>query len=103
MATTQNGIKLTKTIVDKLEAIPGKTQSFFRDDSLKGFALRITASGVKSFIVETRINGKVKRVTLGKYGALTVEEARKQAKGLLGVLPEAKIPLLKRRPRKLKH
>ncbi len=101
MATTQNGIKLTKTIVDKLEANPGKPQSFFRDDSLKGFALRITASGVKSFIVETRINGKVKRVTLGKYGALTVEEARKQAKGLLGSVARGEDPIAEKKAKKV--
>lgn len=71
MVANQASYRLIKSLVDKLEAISGKTQSFFRDDTLKGFALRITASGVKSFIVETRINGKVKRVTLGKYGNIT--------------------------------
>jgi len=49
----------------RFEHIPGKTQTFYHDNDLKGFVLRITY-GVKSFIVETRINGKVKRVTLGK-------------------------------------
>lgn len=32
MAEVENGIKLTKTIVDKLEHIPGKTQTFYRDN-----------------------------------------------------------------------
>ncbi len=101
MAVTENGIKLTKSIVDKLEAIPGKTQSFYRDESLKGFALRITSNGVKSFIVETRINGKVKRVTLGKYGALTVEEARKEAKGLLGSVAKGEDPIAEKKTQKV--
>lgn len=101
MASSQNGIKLTKTIVDKLDAIPGKPQSFFRDESLKGFALRITASGVKSFIVETRINGKVKRVTLGKYGVLTVEEARKQARSLLGSVARGEDPIAEKKTKKV--
>ena len=68
MAANQNSLRLIKSVIDKLEPIPGKDQSFYRDESLKGFALRITNSGMKSFVVETRINGKVKRVTLGKYG-----------------------------------
>lgn len=101
MAATDNGIKLTKTIVDKLEPIEGKSQSFFRDASLKGFALRITSSGVKSFIVETRINGKVKRVTLGKYGNLTVEEARKQAKSLLGSVAKGEDPIAEKKAQKV--
>lgn len=84
MAENQNSLRLIKSVIDKLEPIPEKAQSFYRDENLKGFALRITASGVKSFIVETRINGRVKRVTLGKYGNITAEEARKQAKSLLG-------------------
>ncbi|MDF1758585.1 MAG: hypothetical protein P1U74_09865 [Legionellaceae bacterium] len=55
MAGSEKGIKLTKNIVDKLEHIPGKTQTFYRDNDLKGFALRITSSGVKSFIVDTSL------------------------------------------------
>ncbi|KTD61871.1 tyrosine-type recombinase/integrase [Legionella spiritensis] len=101
MAASGNGIKLTKTIVDKLEHIPGKTQTFYRDDSLKGFALRVTSSGVKSFIVETRISGKVKRVTLGKYGNLTVEEARKQAKSLLGSVARGDDPIAEKKTKKV--
>lgn len=101
MAGSDKGIKLTKTIVDKLDHIPGKTQSFFRDDGLKGFGLRITPGGVKSFIVETRINGKVKRVTLGKYGNLTVEEARKQAKSLLGSVARGDDPVAEKKTKKV--
>ncbi len=97
MTSNQNSIRLTKSAIDKLEPIQGKDQSFFRDDSLKGFALRITASGVKSFIVETRINGKVKRITLGKYGNITAEEARKQAKSLLGSVAKGDDPIAEKK------
>ncbi|HFF3340135.1 TPA: tyrosine-type recombinase/integrase [Legionella pneumophila] len=101
MAEAEKGIKLTKTIVDKLEHIPGKTQTFYRDNDLKGFALRITSGGVKSCIVETRINGKVKRVTLGKYGNLTVEEGRKQAKSLLGSVARGDDPIAEKKTKKV--
>lgn len=70
---------------------------------MKGFALRITSGGVKSFIVETRINGKVKRVTLGKYGNLTVEEARKQAKSLLGSVARGDDPIAEKKPKSSCH
>ncbi len=86
MASTQTlnqSVKLTKSIVDRL-AVPAKGQAFYRDRDLKGFALRVTANNVKSFVLEKRIGGQVRRLTLGRYGELTVEQARKQAQKFLG-------------------
>lgn len=76
-------MRLTKTVMNKITQ-PASGQAFYRDDQLKGFALRITASGVRSFIVEKRVDGKVKRMTLGRYPDLTVEQARREAQKLLG-------------------
>lgn len=76
-------MELNKTFVDKVVS-PEKGQEFYRDDELKGFALRVTSSGAKSFILEKRVNGKVKRITLGRYPGLTVEQARKEAQKLSG-------------------
>ena len=76
-------MKITKSCLDKL-AIPAQGQVFYRDDDIKGFAVRITFQGAKSFILEKRIEGKVKRITLGRYPELTVEQARKEAQKLLG-------------------
>ncbi len=59
-------------------------QAFYRDSTITGFGVRVTSGGVKSFIVEKRIQGKVRRVTLGKYGDLSVEQARKEAMRFLG-------------------
>ncbi len=77
-------MNLTKNNVDKIKLPQKSTQAFYRDDNLKGFAVRITKNGIKSFIVEKSIHGKVKRITLGRYGELTVEQARKEAQKLLG-------------------
>jgi hypothetical protein len=60
--------KLTKSRVDSLKA-PASGQAFFRDAILKGFALRVTTSGAKSFVVEKRIEGRVKRITVGLCSA----------------------------------
>ena len=63
-------MRITKSFVDK--TIPPKpksdqvsTQDFYRDTAIPGFALRVTSGGAKSFIVEKRVNGRVKRITLG--------------------------------------
>lgn len=97
----QASVRLTKSLVDKLGPISNKAQTFYRDESLKGFALRITSGGVKSFIVETRVNNKVKRITLGKYGNLTTEEARKLAKDFLGRVARGDDPITEKQTKKI--
>ncbi|MCC8997776.1 MAG: integrase family protein [Nitrosomonas sp.] len=84
--------KITKSYVDKLST-PATGQAFIRDIELKGFAVRITSTGAKSFILEKRIDGKVKRVTLGRYPELTVEQARKEAHKLLGHIATGRNPI----------
>jgi integrase len=77
-------MKLTKSVVDNITAPIDRDQAFHRDVQLKGFGVRVTASGVKSFIVEKLVNGKVRRMTIGRYGEITVEQARREAQKLLG-------------------
>jgi integrase len=73
--------KLTQKMVDTTKA-PATGQVFYRDEELEGFALRVTP-GSKSYIVECRVNGKARRITLGKASLLTIDEARLQARQTL--------------------
>lgn len=84
-------MRLNKTAVVRLKP-PATGQAFYRDDELKGFAVRITSTGQRSFVVETRVNRKSRRVTLGKYPNLTVEQARKLAKERLGQIAAGRDP-----------
>lgn len=93
--------KITKSYVDKLST-PATGQAFIRDMELKGFAVRITSTGAKSFILEKRIDGKVKRVTLGRYPELTVEQARKEAHKLLGHIATGRNPIAEKKQEVLK-
>lgn len=89
-------MRLTKTTVEQTP-MPDKGQAFYRDDMLKGFALRVTAGGAKSFIIEKRINNKVKRKTLGRFGELTVEQARKEAQKFLGQVASGHDPIAEKK------
>lgn len=56
---------------------------------MRGFGLRIEPSGIKTFLAKYRAEGggrraPERRVTIGRYGALTPEEARRQARRILG-------------------
>jgi integrase len=83
-------MKLTKKFVDAAK-YPAQGQTFLRDEELRGFALRITP-GSKTFILEKEINGRVRRMTLGRYGPLTVEHARDLAKVKIGEIATGRDP-----------
>ena len=75
--------KLTKRLVDAARKAKGDV--FLWDDDLAGFGLRIKPSGAKSFLIQYRNrNGRSRRMTIGRYGVLTAEQARATAKIALG-------------------
>lgn len=88
--------KLTKRTVDALS--PNSAADLFVWDSeLSGFGLRIKPSGVRSFLISYYAPGlhRVRRrLTLGTYGALTVEAARKIAASNLARVVNGEDPAL---------
>src|SRR5215204_3106045 len=79
-------IRLTKRALDEL--LPRDKTTIHYDAELKGFGLRITPAGARSWIVEYRPNGggrgvATKRLTLGSAATLTIEEARRKAREML--------------------
>jgi integrase len=81
--------RITKTGVDALiaDAKAAKTTIFLWDDALAGFGAKAMPSGVCSYVVQYRLGGRgtpTKRLTLGKHGKLTPQQARDFAKEKLG-------------------
>lgn len=74
-------MRLTKTVVDALEPESGK-QFFVWDSKLPGFGVRVSPGGSKSYMYQGRINGTLKKITIGRHGVYTAEQARKEAKDI---------------------
>lgn len=74
--------KITKRLVD-LVTSNGKAQSIIWDSELKGFGLRVTPKR-KTYVAQSRVDGKTVRITIGLHGPLTPEQARVEAKKHLG-------------------
>ena len=51
----------------------------FWDRELPGFGVRGYPSGSKVYVVQTRTSGKSKRVTLGRHGVISADQARRKA------------------------
>jgi integrase len=75
--------KITKRLVDTLRPDPGR-DVFAWDDSLKGFAVRMTPAGSASYLVQYRTpHGQTRRYAFAKVGTLTPDQARTKARQLL--------------------
>jgi hypothetical protein len=72
--------KLTKRIVDALEPDQSGEQSLW-DTELKGFGVRMMPTGVASSIIKYRtVENRHRKMTLGRVGTLTPDEARQLAR-----------------------
>jgi hypothetical protein len=77
-------MKLTKRAVEALKCDPGRKDRIFFDDDLPGFGLRVTDKGARTWLIQYRSVGTVRRVKLGSANILDPDKARDKAKQLLG-------------------
>ncbi len=91
-------VKLTKQAIDRAPE-PNKGQILLWDQDLKGFGVSILPSGVRSFLVRYRVRGshRDRRMVLGRYGVFTVQQARKEAIGILADAARGLDPAAERR------
>ena len=74
--------KLTRTTISRrtVEALKADRDTVFWDSELLGFGVRVYPTGRKVYVVQTRAGGKDgKRVTVGRHGVISAEEARRRA------------------------
>ena len=76
--------RITKRLVDNLK--PTGDDHFVWDDTLIGFGVRLQATGAMSYVVKYRAGSgrgaPTRRMTIGRVGTLTPDEARTIAPAL---------------------
>jgi integrase len=97
-------MQLTKAIVDRAqyEGTPYRGKDGKKkwprytlwDHQIKGLGVRVTRAGVKTFVLSYRAKGRTKRLMkLGRFGEMTLTEARQRARRLLVQIADGKDPL----------
>src|SRR5260370_1142337 len=74
--------RLTKRVIDRLVAEADPAQdTLVWDEEVPGLVLRLRSGGAR-FAFQYKHRGRTRRVSIGKFGALTLGEARKSARTL---------------------
>ena len=76
-----NRVRLPAGRVNAFTCPTGKNQAFLWDTDTPTLALRATPTGRKTYVFESRLNGKTVRINIGTLAA-TLEQARTKAKEL---------------------
>jgi Arm DNA-binding domain len=91
-------VNLTKRALDAVK--PAAKDYQIWDTKICGLGVRVYPSGARSFILQYRnATGRTRKVTLGRYGALTADKAREKAVKLLGAILDGRDPSQEKRER----
>ena len=77
--------KLSKRAIDALPC-PADRDTIWWDEDIKGFGLKITPAGRRTFLVQYRPAGdrrNPRKYTIGEYGSVTPHQARVEAQRVL--------------------
>ena len=83
--------RISQKFIDRKVRRPDHGQVIYRDDELIGFGLRVTR-GSMSYIVECRVNGINRRITIGPHSRFDPDTAREEAKKLLATMTLGRDP-----------
>ena len=77
-----------------VDALTVDKDTVFWDSEQPGFGVRVYPSGSKHYVVQTRARGKAKRLTVGRHGVITPEEARRRAALIIARIKAGKDPVI---------
>ncbi len=75
-------VKLTAGRITGFKCEEGKAQNFLWCTDVPGLGVRVTANNVKSYIFQSKVNGKTMRVTIGGVSVWSIPEAQAEARRL---------------------
>ena len=89
MTRLEKGL-LSDSVVDGLSA--GDKETIYWDKDLPGFGVRVYPNGGKVYLVQSRGPYGSKRITIGRHGTISADEARRQGTVLLTRIKAGKEP-----------
>jgi integrase len=88
--------KLTEAFVASL---PTQRDRILFDSQLSGFGIRTTPAGTKIFVAQAYVNGRKRRIGLGRHPDLSVSKARELALQALADMRRGADPVIERKAR----
>ncbi len=85
-------LKLNEKTLREAEPKPGVSYQVF-DTEVIGFAVRVQASGARTFTIDYRHAGRQRRMNIGRWPEWSVTAARERAKELRRAIDEGRDPL----------
>jgi hypothetical protein len=90
-------LKLTERKIERLTVEEGRRDRLVFDDTQRGLAVRITASGGRTYLVQYTLHGHKWRVPLGAYSAVSLAKAREAAAAVMGDVAKGRNPAADRK------
>ena len=90
-------MKLTERKIEALAVETGGKDRLVFDDAQRGLAVRVTASGSRTYLCQYTLHGQKWRVPLGACSALSLSSAREAAAAIMGDVAKGRNPAAERK------
>jgi integrase len=90
-------MKLTERKIEKLATERGRKDRLIFDDAQRGLAVRVTATGGRTYLAQYTLHGHKWRVPLGACSALSLANAREAAAAVMGDVAKGRNPAMERK------
>ena len=90
-------MRLTERKIEQLSPEPGRKDRLVFDDAQRGLAMRVTATGGRTYLCQYTIHGHKWRVPLGSCSAVSLAKAREAAAAIMGDVAKGRNPAAERK------